>query len=242
MGPETFFVSRERCRLPSSLLLVEAMRRLKGVPCSVSLRAGGRFIISSSQSAGGTLSEDDVVEIADYDPVRHSVLAIGLREPSPDTALHWLAYRTDELAAAAAFVWDFPLRKGVTYVAGRHPWGSFPEAMAIVAAAKRSAGPAGLEGRGYLVKGRSVDELVAAVAGIVKLNSREPQGKKAHPEDLRSSSPRQARLAFGGARRGAQGRAQGARGKGEPAGRRRSGGASESQRRATGTVPREEGR
>jgi hypothetical protein len=177
LGATTFFASRERCRLPESLLLVEAMRRLGGVQCSVSLRAGGRFIISSADSATGSRTEEDVVEIADYDPVRHTVLAIGVKEPSPDVAVHWLAYRTDETARAAALVWDFPRRKGVSYVEGKHPWGSFDEAFAILKLAKGSNGPAGIEGRGYLVRGRSVEELAAAFEGLARLNMEEPARK-----------------------------------------------------------------
>jgi hypothetical protein len=177
LGPTTFYASRERCRLPESLLLVDAMRRLAGTAGSVSLRAGGRFLLSSAEAAAGNRTEDDVVEIADYDPVRHTVLAIGVKEPSADVAVHWLAYRTDASVGAAAFVRDFPRRKGVSYVEGRHPWGSFDEAMAILSLAKASAGPAGIEGRGYLVRGRSVDELVAALNGLALLNKEEPPRK-----------------------------------------------------------------
>jgi hypothetical protein len=181
LGPTTFFVNRERCRLPESLLLMDAMRLLGGVPCSVSLRAGGRFIISSSESRAGAFSEEDVVEIADYDPVRHSVLAIGLKEPSPDTPIHWLAYRTDDTVSAAAFVWDFTPRKAVAPVAEKHPWGSFQEAMALITVARQAGGPAGIEGRGYLVRGTSVEQLIAAVRDIVNLNekkrTRDPRRK-----------------------------------------------------------------
>lgn len=176
LGPTTFYACRERCRLPESLLLVDAMRRLRGVPCSVSLRAAGRFLICSTEAAAGHHTGDDVIEIADYDPVRHSVLAIGVKEPSPDVPIHWLAYRTDETVAAAAFVWVFDRMKGVAYVEGKHPWGSFPEAMALLTLAKSSGGPAGLEGRGYLVRGRTVEELVASAAKIMKLNEKKGQG------------------------------------------------------------------
>jgi hypothetical protein len=202
LGPTTFFASRERCRLPESLLLVDAMRRLRGMPCSVSLRAGGRFILSSATSAAGNLTEEEVVEIADYDPVRHSVLAIGSKEPSPDVAIHWLAYRTDPTVAAVAFVWVFERIKGVEYVAGRHPWGSFPEAMALLTLAKSSKGPAGIEGRGYLVRGRTVEELVDAVAKILKLNEKKAQRAKGKKES-------------------AQGKGQSARGKAQGSGRPR---------------------
>ena len=177
LGPTTFFASRERCRLPESLLLVDAIRRLRGVPCSVSLRAGGRFILSSADSAAGSRTEEDVVEIADYDPVRHTVLAIGVKEPSPDVAVHWLAYRTDLTVAAAAFVWDLPRRKGVAYVGGKHPWGSFDEALALLTLARKTSGPAGLEGRGYLVRGRTVEELVAGISRVLEANAERPAKK-----------------------------------------------------------------
>ncbi|MBM4249551.1 MAG: hypothetical protein FJ149_09000 [Euryarchaeota archaeon] len=177
LGPTTFFASRERCRLPEALLLADAMRRLAAVPCSLSLRAGGRFIISSAESTGGARTEEDVVEVADYDPARNTVLAIGLKEPSPDVAIHWLAYRTDETAGAAAFVWDAAVRKGVTYSAGKHPWGSFDEAMALLSTARGSSGPAGLEGRGYLVRGRGVDGLLGTLAGLARLKTRKTGGK-----------------------------------------------------------------
>ncbi len=176
LGPTTFFASRERCRLPESLLLVDAMRRLGGAPCSVSIRAGGRFLLSSAGAPDGTRTEEDVVEVADYDPVRNTVLAIGLREPSLDVAIHWLAYRTDEAVGAVAFVWDTSRRRGVGYLEGRHPWGSFDEALALLTRAKASPGPAGLEGRGYLVRGRNVDGLVAALAEVARLNTERPAG------------------------------------------------------------------
>jgi hypothetical protein len=118
-----------------------------------------------------------VVEIADYDPVRNTVLAIGRKEPSPDVAIHWLAYRTDETVGAVAFVWDFARREGVGYAEGKHPWGSFDEAMALLRLAKSSPGPAGLQGRGYLVRGRNVDGLVAALAELAGLNAEEPVRK-----------------------------------------------------------------
>jgi hypothetical protein len=190
LGPTTFFATRERCRLPESLLLADAMRRLRGVPCSVSLRAGGRFLLSSADAAAGNGTEEDVVEIADYDPVRNTVLAIGVKEPSPDVAVHWLAYRTDGNVGAAAFVWDFAKRRGVEYAAGKHPWGSFDEAMAILTLAKKVPGPAGLEGRGYLVRGRSVDELAAAIAIVLEQNRERPAGRARRRNPRRKSTGR----------------------------------------------------
>lgn len=167
LGLSTFFVSRERCRLPEGLALAGILQRLEDLGGSVSLRAVRGFCITSQDRRSGTVSEDDIVEVEDYDPVRHSCLAIGKKEPSGDTPIHWMAYRTDELTRAAAFVWGTGRRPGVGYTRERHPAGSFQEALEIVALAKRTSAPAGAEGRGFLVRGGSADELVARLAGTV---------------------------------------------------------------------------
>jgi hypothetical protein len=163
VGFSTFFVSRERVRLPEALLLVDAMKMLGGTVCSLSLRCAGRFAIGA-QAAASRFSEDDVVEIADYDPVRHSVLAIGLKEPSLDTPLHWLSYRTDPASGAAAFVKFEGKKEGV---GKRHPFGTFDEAMEVVKLAKEKGAPAGVEGRGYLLRARTLEELVKVLKGNV---------------------------------------------------------------------------
>jgi len=159
IGMSTFFVGRERCRLPEGLALAALARRMGGIPGSVSLRTAQGFVISSIGDRNGSPSEETVVEVREYDPVRHSCLAIGLMEPGVDTPVHWMAYRTDEMASAAAFVRDSGRREGVEYVTIRHPPGSFPEAMEIAALARRSGRPAGMEGRGCLVKAASAREL-----------------------------------------------------------------------------------
>jgi hypothetical protein len=165
IGMSTFFVGRERCRLPEGLELAGLARRLNALQGSVSLRTARGFLISSAEGRRGPPSEEDVVEVRDYDPVRHSCLAIGLREPGLDTPIHWMAYRTDELARAAAFVWDAGGRDGVEYVTKRHPPGSFQEALEIVGLAGRSGRPAGAVGRGYLVRAPSARELESKFRG-----------------------------------------------------------------------------
>lgn len=159
----TFFASRERCRLPEGLLLVEIMRRAGGLAGSFSLRAGARFVISPARSAGGIPRGEEVVEVADYDPVRHTALVIGLTEPSPDAPIHWLVYRTDEYARAAAFIWEPRQEGGGRWTGERHPAGSFQEAMSVVGLARKAGGVAGVEGRGYLVTARGAEELLARI-------------------------------------------------------------------------------
>jgi hypothetical protein len=165
IGMSTFFVGRERCRLPEGLALAALARRMGDIPGSVSLRTAQGFVISSTGDRDGSPSEEKVVEVREYDPVRHSCLVIGLREPGMDTPVHWMAYRTDEMARAAAFVWETGRREGVEYVSKRHPPGSFQEALEIAALARRSGRPAGVEGRGRLVMSASARELEPLVRG-----------------------------------------------------------------------------
>jgi hypothetical protein len=166
LGMSIFFVGRERCRLPEGLALAALARRLRGVPASISLRTAQGFVITSTGEGEFGHSEENVVEVREYDPVRHSCLAIGLTEPGIDTPVHWMAYRTDEQARAAAFVRATDCREGVGYITRRHPRGSFQEALEIAAMAKRTGGPAGAQGNGFLLKAATEMELERAVLGM----------------------------------------------------------------------------
>ncbi len=164
----TFFAGRERCRLPEGLLLIETVRRAGALHGSFSIRAGHRFVISPARSTWSTPAADEVVEVADYDPVRHTALVIGLTEPSPDAPIHWLVYRTDERAGAAAFIWEDRSGGRVPWTMERHPAGSYQEAMSVVRLAKESNGAAGVKGRGFLVTARSAEELLARIGAIAE--------------------------------------------------------------------------
>jgi hypothetical protein len=53
----------------------------------------------------------------------------------------------------------------VAYVGKRHPFGTFDEAMEVIKLAKEKGSAAGVEGRGYLLRAASLDELVRSVKG-----------------------------------------------------------------------------
>jgi len=167
IGMATFFVGRERCRLPEGLVLAALARRIGDIPASLSFRTAQGFAICPAGHRPGPPSEETVVEVRDYDPVRHSCLAIGLVEPGIDTPIHWMAYRTDETARAAAFVREAGRIEGVEYASARHPPGSFQEAVEIAAVAKRTGRPAGAQGKGLLVKASSAGELERALIGLL---------------------------------------------------------------------------
>jgi ribulose-5-phosphate 4-epimerase/fuculose-1-phosphate aldolase len=71
---------------------------------SISIRHLNKFIITADNANLYALTHDELVEIADYDPVRDSILAIGRAYPSVETPVHWYIYRS------------FPQMHAVTYV------------------------------------------------------------------------------------------------------------------------------
>jgi len=106
MSFETFFLGRERVKNPFIGEIISAGVEIseKGAgEGSISMRYGGRIIITASHSPIPSLTEDDFVEIADYDAVRNIAMVIGTREPSADTPLHWLIYRRDDINAIVSF-------------------------------------------------------------------------------------------------------------------------------------------
>ncbi|MEM4729095.1 MAG: hypothetical protein QXH42_04965 [Thermoplasmata archaeon] len=162
----SFFASREPCRLPEGLLLAETLHRVGEIPCSLSIRAGPHFVITPARRIPGSPEGAEAVEVADYDPVRHTALVIGLAEPSPDTPIHWLSYWTDELVGAVSFVWSFHPPEGIPCTTESHPPGSFREAMSVVRLAREHGKVAGIRGRGVLMMARSAEELVNLVGEL----------------------------------------------------------------------------
>ena len=60
---------------------------------NMSIRYGRGMVITATNVSLGSLSDDDVVEVRDYDPVRNVAMAIGLQQPSSETPMHWMIYR-----------------------------------------------------------------------------------------------------------------------------------------------------
>ena len=102
---KTFFLSREKVKNP----LIEEIKKAgkivkeKGLVeesfGNISIRYGNRMIITASKSDLGNLSNEDFVEVVDYNPFTDIAIAIGLKEPSIETPMHWLIYRLPEVNA-----------------------------------------------------------------------------------------------------------------------------------------------
>lgn len=96
---QTFFVSREVSNCPLLIDIVKFGKQLDNLgllqdsECSVSLGYGKRILINAKDVDFRDLERQDIVEIVDYDPIKHLVLAIGKKYPSLDTPVHWIIQR-----------------------------------------------------------------------------------------------------------------------------------------------------
>ncbi|HDS59889.1 MAG TPA: hypothetical protein ENN54_06345 [Thermoplasmatales archaeon] len=100
---EAFFLSREPVCNPVVAEVVAAGRHLgDGIRCpgTISVRYGNRMLITGQGVNLCRLEPEDLVEVADYDPVRQTVMVIGPRQPSLSTPLHWFLYRRPDVHAA----------------------------------------------------------------------------------------------------------------------------------------------
>jgi hypothetical protein len=61
---------------------------------SISARTGKKFCVSVGDTVTVPLAPETFIEIVDYDPVRHSALALGKSKPNENLSLHWFTYRT----------------------------------------------------------------------------------------------------------------------------------------------------
>ena len=92
----TLFLSREEVKNP----LVDEIKRagkivkekglVEGTYGNISVRYGKRIVITAANSDLGKLSNDDIVEVVDYNPATDVAMVIGLKEPSTETPMHWL--------------------------------------------------------------------------------------------------------------------------------------------------------
>ncbi len=102
---KTIFLSKEEVKNPLTKEIKEAGRIVKekglveGNFGNISVRYGKRIIITASGADLGNLSNEDFVEVVDYNGVTDIALAIGLKNPSIETPMHWFIYRKPEVNA-----------------------------------------------------------------------------------------------------------------------------------------------
>ena len=92
---QTFFVSREISISPIIADILDfcetiIKKNLRGLNYSISISYGKRILINSKDSILSKISQEDILEIVEYDPIKNIVLVIGKKYPSSDTPIHWI--------------------------------------------------------------------------------------------------------------------------------------------------------
>jgi hypothetical protein len=110
LQPGLFFMGREEVssgfvaefRRALDPLREMERRKMRSFRGSISARYGMHFAITGvgfvplfrdGVRGESKLRADELVEVVEYDPVRHCIMAIGKAEPPLDSPLHWFAHR-----------------------------------------------------------------------------------------------------------------------------------------------------
>ncbi|MBN1860510.1 MAG: class II aldolase/adducin family protein [Candidatus Thermoplasmatota archaeon] len=92
----TLFVSKEvsRCPLISEMIKLgqhlqtwEITSKDSGI---LSMDYGKRLLINAQNVNLQKMTQQDVVEIVDYDPLKNIMMVIGPKDPSAETPVHWI--------------------------------------------------------------------------------------------------------------------------------------------------------
>lgn len=97
IGFQTFYLSRENSTCPIITDFIRISKKLENNCLSslvekivISAKYGKRMIINGFGSNYRTINQDDIVEIADYDPVKKIFLVLGKKNLYPETSMHWI--------------------------------------------------------------------------------------------------------------------------------------------------------
>ncbi len=92
----TLFVSREtsNCPLLSDMITLGQSLQEFGLTDKetgiLSLDYGKRLLINGKNADLKKITQQDIVEIVDYDPLKNIMMVIGLNDPALETPVHWI--------------------------------------------------------------------------------------------------------------------------------------------------------
>jgi hypothetical protein len=92
----TLFVSREtsNCPLLSEMITLGQSLQEFGLTDKetgvLSLDYGKRLLINAKNTDVKKITQQDIVEIVDYDPLKNIMMVIGLNDPTLETPVHWI--------------------------------------------------------------------------------------------------------------------------------------------------------
>lgn len=95
----SFYVSREVTNSPLLVDIIKIGKKLKQVgiltdetSATISLSFGKRILINGEVDDFSSIKKEEIVEIADYDPIKKALLVIGPIEPKIETPIHWMIH------------------------------------------------------------------------------------------------------------------------------------------------------
>jgi len=96
---QTFYVSKEETNCPLISEIVRTGKKFKEkelvhdlISISMSLKYGRRMLINAKNTNLGEIKRHDLLEIADYDPIKKVILTMGRKEPRSESSIHWLIH------------------------------------------------------------------------------------------------------------------------------------------------------
>ena len=93
---QTLFVSREtsNCPLISEMIKLGHSLQQLGIPDNetgvVSMDYGKRLLINAKNIDIKKMTQQDIVEIVDYDALKNVMMVIGPKDPAFETPVHWI--------------------------------------------------------------------------------------------------------------------------------------------------------
>jgi hypothetical protein len=92
-----FYLSRENSNCPIIPDFIRISKKLEDLNLDnlserivISIKYGKRLVINGFSENYKTITHNDIIEIADYDPVKKIILVLGKTKPHPETTLHWI--------------------------------------------------------------------------------------------------------------------------------------------------------
>lgn len=118
---QTFFVSRELSNCPYIQDIMKFGKKLVKLGMKdigdfcISITYGKRILINTKHRSIEKIKQQDFIEIVDYDPLKHIILAMGKKYPYIDTPVHWLIHHArDDVNVIIQFNGENIIRKFLT--------------------------------------------------------------------------------------------------------------------------------